>query len=120
LLAKFGVIIGDFTRQLFKHGLPADAVEAAGQFGHRLGDGGQYFIRIDRFRLVHGDRIFGEKAVDGFDDQAVQARPFFVLVLFVGDGRNSDGTFYIGAFGCDAIGPRAVDQPLSSSPASLA
>jgi hypothetical protein len=92
LLAKFGVIIGDFTRQLFKHGLSAGAVEAAGQFRHRLGDGGQYFVSIDRFRLVDRHRIFGEKAVDGFDDQAVQARPFFVLILFVGDGRNSDGT----------------------------
>jgi hypothetical protein len=89
LLTKFGVIIGDFTRQLFKHGLSADAVETARQLRHGLGDRGHDFIRIDRFRLVDRDRIFGEKAVDGFDDQAVQARPFLVLILFVGDGRNS-------------------------------
>lgn len=95
MLAKFGIVIGDFTRQLLKHGLAAGAVEAAGQFRHRLGDGGHDLIRIDRFRLVGRHRIFGEKAVDGFDDQAVQARPFFVLILLVGDGLNSDGTLSI-------------------------
>jgi hypothetical protein len=95
LLAKFGIVIGDFTRQLLKHGLSAGAVEAARQLRHRLGDSGHDLIRIDRFRLVGRDRVFGEKAVDGFDDQAVQARPFLVLILFVGDGRNSDGTLCI-------------------------
>jgi hypothetical protein len=90
LLAKFGVVFCNFTRQLLEHGLPAGAVEAAGQFSHRLGDGGHYLVGIDRFRLVGRHRIFGEKVVDGFDDQAVQARPFFVVIVLVGDGRNSD------------------------------
>ena len=88
LLPKFGVVIGDLAHQLFDHGPATGLVQGTGQFGNRFGNRDNDFVRIDGIRLVGRYRIFGKKAVDGFDDQAVQARPFFVLILFVGDGSS--------------------------------
>ena len=105
LLAEFLIVFADFPGQLLDHGLAAGGVEGTGQLRHGLGDSGNDFVRIDGVGLGRRYRKFGEKTVDGFDDLAVQARPFFVKVVLVGDGRNSGEGLYIGACGSSAIAP---------------
>jgi hypothetical protein len=89
-LAEFSVVFANFAYQLLDHRLAARVIQAASQFSYGFGHGGDDLVGIDGIGLVGRYRIFGKETVDGFDDQAVQARPFFVLILFVGDGRNSD------------------------------
>ena len=63
--------------------LPAGGILPVGQLRHGFGDGGDDFIGIDRVGLLAGNGVFGKKAVDHIDDQAMQARPFLVFILIV-------------------------------------
>jgi hypothetical protein len=86
LLAKFRVIAQDFARELLDHLLPVGVFHAAGHLGHDLGNSSDGLAGVDCARLVLGHRIVRKEIVDGFDNQTVQARPFLIVFLVVGNG----------------------------------
>ncbi len=86
LLPELGVVLDDFAGELIDHGLPGRDVLAAGQLGHSLRQRGDHLVGIDRVRLVGGDGIFRKEIVDHLDNQAMQARPFIVVVWIVCHG----------------------------------
>jgi hypothetical protein len=83
LLTKLRVVIHDFTHQLFDHILAERSIPAARQFRHGLGNGGNDLVRVERVRLTCGGGVLCKKVLDQIDNQAMQAWPFFGLVLII-------------------------------------
>src|SRR5580704_1469163 len=121
LLPVFGVIFHDAASELVDDSLTRRGILAAGQFRHRFCQRRDDLVGIDGVRHIGRHWIFGKETVDHFDDQAMQARPLFVVALLFRHLLISHGRYSVAFRYVTTIARRRYGcAGLSSSAESLA